>query len=157
MSENISAVNSLPKEGGMGKFIEDTPGEFLGQEVLNTSWFHNLRQLRAVAKGVWHEKHSCFNSKFLLQKSLSIKELSDHCFSRGHISIKFYPCATNNFKSTILNGFLKIIKNLRVFFFEPPILAYLRSTKFEILIMPHQFNLSAPASSSFPLCFCIRP
>jgi len=91
MSKDFSSIDTSPVEGRMREFVMTAPGKLLGQEVFYSSRLDNLRELWTITEGVRQEKDLNPFSKFFFGKSLTIKKLPNHRFSRWNVSIQFDP------------------------------------------------------------------
>ena len=158
MAKKLRAINALPEKCVIGKFVKVTPGNFDSDKILHAGILCKLRKLWTVPKRVRQEKNFCSLPKFLLEEILPIEELPSHCFSRGQISIKFDPGSTYWLKFSIFDFLDNSRIQLRIIFFEPPIMSGTRGGKLKSRkFLLEKFELAGPTPCDFSFSLLVGP
>ena len=77
MRKYTASISTLPVKCLIRKFINCIPRKLLRNEIFNPAFFDNLGQGTAVTEGVGQPKNITVNSKFIFEKFLTVKELTN--------------------------------------------------------------------------------
>jgi len=155
MTEDLTAVEGDPVEGGMGKVVDVVPAQFLREESAHASQSTQLRELCRVPKGIRKPESCASLTEATLVISLSVQELSDKRLTTGHISVVLDPATSNRHECAFLDLAFYAVKGGRIQGLQPFELLSLRGDEAVLGISLQEIALIQPRSCNLTLS--LRP
>ena len=117
--QNLAAVGRLPPEQFQRQLIGIIPSQFLCDEIINSRFLIDLRQLPVVAKGIRIPADSHIRSIFFLKPALSQQQRTHQRFAVGQVQIGLDPHASDRFPASLLNPPLDLLIDRRILLRHP--------------------------------------
>ena len=133
------------------------PENLLGNQIIDTAFFKDLRKRCGVAKGIRQPEHPAVHRKHFLIICLAVQQLADQRLTTRHVCIRLHPHGAFGDPLALFNCLSDFLKQLRIVFPAHLIAGRLALDKFIVLILLHQTQLRRKCPGSLPVRLRHRP
>ena len=138
MSQDLGTIHSDPAEGVMRHVVVLVPADLDGHEIVNAGTFQDLGQCPAVAEYIRKPEHIGNCTKFLLEETLTIQDLTYQSLTGRDVAVCFHPHGTVWLPVAGSYRFPDPLINVRIVGFDIIIKLRLRLDKGKLRILLHQ-------------------
>ena len=147
VGQNLRPVDAPPHHGIVGHLVELVPCQLRGHKVINTAFFHDLRQRSRVSEHVRQPKNPVVHAELFFKKALPVYKLSHQRLSGSQVAVGLQPHTALRLPALLLNALLRLRVKLRITLFQKSIQLRLTGHKLIVGVLLHQLQHRGKAAS----------
>ena len=89
--QHLCSIDSAPHHRIVRHFIELVPCQFGCHKIIDSAFFHDLRQCPGISEHIRQPEDTVVHAKFLFEKAFAMHKLTDEGFSRCQIAVCLNP------------------------------------------------------------------
>ncbi len=147
MRQHLRTVDAAPTHRIVRDLVELVPRQLGGHEIIDTAFFHDLRQRPGVTEHIRQPQNPVVHAELFFKKALSVYKLSHQRLPGSQVAVGLQPHTALRLPALLLNALLRLRVKLRITLFQKSIQLRLTGHKLIVGVFLHQLQHRGKAAS----------